>query len=161
MNGKTSALIEEATKLRKELTRPLDDEKLQFTDKDGKPAGVALLGDRIKRFRKTVVVVEKELNVSWTELDEVQQEIKELAMEMLGPDAMDVLREHLADANGERQADREVINMEQEIEAQKQRLKKEIEEMSRDFIERMNASEKVCRAFVRSASYLADKAPMV
>ena len=127
---------------KEQLTQPLDTQKLQFSLKDGKPAGVALLGDRMEQFRQIVAFTEKELAALWVDRDKVRQEMKDLALEMLGPDAMVMLRDYLSIVESG-QEDAEKAKAREDVEAAKQRLTEEIEEMSKGFIEKVEASEKV------------------
>ena len=127
---------------KEQLTQPLDTQKLQFSLKDGKPAGVALLGDRMEQFRQIVAFTEKELAALWVDRDKVRQEMKDLALEMLGPDAMVMLRDYLSIVESG-QEDAEKAKAREDVEAAKQRLTEEIEEMSKGFIDKVEASEKV------------------
>ena len=140
---KSSDFIEEVVVQKEQLTQPLGKQKLQFSLKDGNPAGIALLGDRMEQFRKIVACTERELEALWLDRDKVQQEIKDLALEMLGPDAMVMLRDYLSIVE-RGQEDTEKAKAKEDVEAAKQKLMDEIEELSQGFIDKVEASEKVC-----------------
>jgi len=125
------------------LTRPLAMEKLQFTGKDGKPSGIVLLGDRMKRFKKVMVREEKELASLWMEWAEVQELIAGVGVELLGSQAIDALaQQSMEPMTGTDSAEWRKIA--QEIEEIKEKLKREIETMSTGLIEKMSTGEKVC-----------------
>jgi len=134
--------VEEAMTTRDELTRPLAEEKLQFTGKDGKPSGMVLLGDRMKRFKKVILKEEKELTALWKEWADVQELIAGVGVELLGSQAMDLLAQQSGESTiGTDSA--ESRNIAQDIEGEKENLKQEIETMSNGLIEKMYMSEKV------------------
>ena len=141
-SAQSSSIVQEATVTNEELLRPLAKEQLQFKSHDGKPSGVASLGDRMKRFKKTVAFHEKEHTALWKEWTEVQQEILELGKEVLGPKGLEALLTHGVDEpegyRGEAQ-----VKMEDEVNAERARLAEEVEKMSKGFIEKMRADEKV------------------
>ena len=97
----------------------------------------------MEQFRKIVAFTEKELEALWVDRDKVQQEIKDLALEMLGPDAMVILRDYLSIVE-RGQEDAEKVKAKEDVEAAKQRLMEEIEQMRKGFIDNVEASEKVC-----------------
>ena len=132
--------------VRDELTRPLAEEKLQFTGKDGKPSGIVLLGDRMKRFKKVITREEKELTALWTEWAEVQKLIAGVGVELLGSQAADLLV-HQSGENAAGTGSAESGQIAQEIEKEKENLKQEIEMMGNELIEKMYTSEKVCRIY--------------
>ena len=140
--AQSASFVEEVTVIREELTRPLAQERLQFTGKDGKPSGIVLLGDRMKRLKKLAAREEKELGTLWKEWDEVQQAVAGLGKELLGSEAMDTLTKQLwsQDNNKHKSGSKKVA---QEVESEKRKLSKEIEIMSAGIIEKMFASEKV------------------
>ena len=109
------------------MTRSLDREKLQFEDSSGKPAGVATLGHRMKRFKSLLLTEEGELARLWKEWTDAQQAIIDFSKEVLGPN-------NLADEE-QRRTD--------QIEAERLKFVEEIENMSKGAIEKMVASEKV------------------
>ena len=97
----------------------------------------------MEQFRKIVAFTEKELEALWADWDKVQQEIKDLALEMLGSDAMEMLRDYLSIVENDRD-EVEKAKATEDVEAAKQRLMEEIEEMNKGFIDRVEATEKVC-----------------
>ena len=125
-----------------ELIRPLAEERLQFTGKDGKPSGIVLLGDRMKRFEKVIMREEKELTGLWKEWAEVQDLIARAGVELLGSQAMDRLTQQQGEATTGTDI-AESGNIAQEVEGEKQKLKQEIEAMSNGLIEKMYINEKV------------------
>ena len=130
-----------------DLTRPLAEEKLQFTGKDGKPSGIVLLGDRMKRFKKVIMREEKELASLWEEWAEVQELIARVGVELLGSQAMDALAQQSVElTTGTDRAESRKIA--QGIEADKERLKQEIETMCNGLIEKMYTGEKVCHCTI-------------
>lgn len=135
-----------------ELIRPLAEERLQFTGKDGKPCGIVLLGDRMKRFEKVIMREEKELTGLWKEWAEVQDLIARAGVELLGSQAMDRLTQQQGEATtGTDIAESGTIA--QEVEGEKQKLKQEIEAMSNGLIEKMYTNEKVSCSAGRPQRY--------
>ena len=140
--AESASFVEEVAVIREELTRPLAQERLQFTGKDGKPSGIVLLGDRMKRLKRVAAREEKELIKLWDEWGEVQQSIAGLGRELLGSEAMDTLTKQLWSQN-ENTHKSEPKKAAQDIEIEKKKLSREIEMMSTGIIEKMFASEKV------------------
>ena len=140
--AQSTSFVEEATVITEELTRPLAQERLQFTGKDGKPSGIVLLGDRMKRLRKVAAREEKELIKLWEEWGEVQQSIMGLGKELLGSEAMDTLLKQSWSQNISTQKS-EFKQVAQDVEVEKNKLSKEVEMMSAGIIEKMVAIEKV------------------
>ncbi|MCJ1243445.1 Nuclear envelope morphology protein 1 [Trapelia coarctata] len=140
-SAQSANFVEEAMTARDDLARPLAEEKLQFTGKDGKPSGMVLLGDRMKRFKKVIMKEEKELAALWKEWAEVQELIAGVGVELLGSHAMEVLGQQLVEpTTGTDSVDSGKAA--QEIEGEKEKLKQEIETMSNGLIEKTYTSEK-------------------
>lgn len=137
--------IEEALAEKDELTKPLAQELLQYGAHDGKSAGTASLGNRMKMFKKKVAKEERELAALWEEWTEVQRLITEVGVEILGSQAVEALATRATGTLGGFEIT-ESTKIAQEIEANKQRLRQEIESMTAGLIERMHASEKVLLA---------------
>ncbi|MCJ1225099.1 hypothetical protein MMC12_001748 [Toensbergia leucococca] len=137
---RSQALAQAAAKTHDELVRPIDQEQLQFTSRDGRPAGTAILGHRIKRFKKIIAAEEKELASLWTQWTEVQQEITNFASETLGSGTLETLAKNSATMI-QRYTSEEQKKATEELEAEGERLRDEIAGVSKASLDQMKASE--------------------
>lgn len=68
------------------LVKPLGNEEIQYTKKDGSQAGSAPLSARVKKFKKTIAEEEEKLKSLFEQLAQVDEEIAADAEAALGPD---------------------------------------------------------------------------
>ena len=148
---RSQALAQAAAKTHDELVRPIDQEQLQFTSRDGRPAGTAILGHRIKRFKKIIAAEEKELASLWTQWTEVQQEITNFASETLGSGTLETLAKNSATMI-QRYTSEEQKKATEELEAEGERLRDEIAGVSKASLDQMKASEEVGHSWFDDAS---------
>lgn len=136
------------------LVKPLGNEEIQYTKKDGSQAGSAPLSARVKKFKKTIVEEEEKLKSLFEQLAQVNEEIAEDAEAALGPDwARIVGCAPFGKAGGV------VGGEEKKTEDDMREMRSHFEELidgaSEKHLEEMKASEKVISfTFV---SYRADK----
>lgn len=127
--------IAEAESSKKEILRPLETERLQFAARNGKPAGIASLGERMKRFERLVKVTEKELEKLWADWESTVRELQKY-----GEDSS---KERL-DHRGQGQH----ASVEEDIIRERERLEKEVETFCGEILGKMVDSEKVCNALL-------------
>lgn len=142
---------EEATAAKQDLIRPMAKELLLFKDAAGKPNGYTTLGNRIEKFKATVQHEETEIKALWKEWTEVQQMIKDLSVQVLGPEGLKNLRAAADDQKGP--VKEEQGKLDQIVEAERLRLAAEIETMCNEAIEKMRAGEKASGAKLMASWY--------
>lgn len=75
--------------------KPLDQDQLHFTSKDGKSAGTQSLGDRMRKFKDVVAAEKKKIDDLGKQWGEINQNITELALEVVGPEGIADLLSHV------------------------------------------------------------------
>ena len=127
---------------RENLLAPLSEDLLELSGEGGLPPIVVSLDERIRLYGKFVADKKKAITGLWTQWDETQKELEALAIEVFGPRALGIIA-----AVSEGTTNDIVTNAKQEfmetIEAEKSKLKEEIDQMSSRFREEMVAGEKV------------------
>jgi len=124
------------------LVKPLGNEEIQYTNKDGSQVGSAPLSARVKKFKKTVAEEEEKLKSLFEQLAQVDEEIAEEAEAALGPDWAKIIGcAPFGKAGGVLRAE------EKETEDGMQEMRSDFEELidsaSEKHLEEMKASEKV------------------
>jgi len=124
------------------LVKPLGNEEIQYTKKDGSQVGSAPLSARVKKFKKTVAEEEEKLKSLFEQLAQVDEEIAKDAEAALGPDWAKIIGcEPFGKAGGV------VTGEEKETEDDMQEMRSHFEELidgaSEKHFEEMKASEKV------------------
>ncbi|MCJ1475290.1 hypothetical protein MMC13_003952 [Lambiella insularis] len=141
-SAESTCFIDKALAEKDELTKPIAQEILQYGAHDGKVAGTASLGTRMRLFKKKVSKEERELDALWKEWAEVQHLLKEAGVAILGVEAVQALGIQTTGTLGVPDI-AESAKTVQEIEVNKEKIGQEIESMSAGLIERMHDSEKV------------------
>lgn len=124
------------------LVRPLGNEEIQYTKKDGSQVGSAPLSARVKKFKKTIAEEEEKLKSLFEQLAQIDKELAEDAEAALGPEWAEIIWSVPFDKAG-----REVNAAEKEIEDDMQEMRSHFEELidsvNEKHLEEMKASEKV------------------
>ena len=123
------------------LVRSLVDQELEWKSTDGKHSGKTMLGVRMKKFQKTIDEEEKEFKHQYDEWTRVQDDFRQIASYIVGPDGLDNLMAGKFDPDCFVDAER--AQMMEEIEAEKRSFMEQIEMAGREAIEAMTESEKV------------------
>ncbi|KAM0797477.1 hypothetical protein BDR22DRAFT_892327 [Usnea florida] len=122
------------------LVRSLVDQELEWKSTDGKQSGKTMLGVRMKKFQKTIDEEEKEFKHQYDEWTRVQDDFRQIASYIVGPDGLDNLLAGKFDPDCFVDAER--AQMMEEIEAEKRSFMEQIEMAGREAIEAMTESEK-------------------
>lgn len=122
--------------------KPLGDEELTFTAKDGSQVGSATLASRIKKFQKFIAKEEQELESLCRQYARVSQEIAAEAEEALGPQWASIIDMTTAGKAAEVGQDGSQELPEDLIEIQTH-FEELINEAGQKALEEMEASEKV------------------
>ncbi|KAI9872094.1 MAG: hypothetical protein M1830_002078 [Pleopsidium flavum] len=149
VSAKSDAIIEAAVTTKRTIFKPLRTEQLALsTMVDAKKVTeTVLLGKRMEDFRKLVNTKEKELKSLWKQWTAVQQEIIQLGMDVLGPHVF----QGVATADGKNTAvksrsmsefAKEEEKLAKEFEGEKKKLEDEIKNISKEAVQKMEASEK-------------------
>ena len=133
------------------LVRSLVDQELEWKSTDGKQSGKTMLGVRMKKFQKTIDEEEKEFKHQYDEWTRVQDEFRQIASYIVGPDGLDNLLAGKFDPDCFVDAER--AQMMEEIEAEKRSFMEQIEMAGREAIEAMTESEKVSSSLLFSLDY--------
>ena len=132
---------QDLVKVHDTLVRSLVDQELEWKSTDGKQSGKTMLGVRIKKFQKTIDDEEKEFKLQYDEWTRVQDDFRQIASYIVGPDGLDNLLAGKFDPDCFVDAER--AQMMEEIEAEKRSFMEQIEMAGREAIEAMTESEKV------------------
>lgn len=141
-NSAFKASLEEGADL---IFSSLDDEKVETSTKtdDGSEIKETVeISKRLAAFKTMVEGKEAEIMECWKEWDDVQKEIVELGVEVLGEDMF------VGEKIG-RGGKAEVEVMEGEFERVVLALEEEMEGIEEEFVEKMKSSEKVRSCFLR------------
>ena len=141
-SANAATFLDEATQVNGELARPLAEERLQFTGRDGKPSGTVRLHDRMKGFCNKVAREEKELSALWKEWIEMQRLIYSIGNEILDSGEIETLVKN-PPTKVEDLHRKEATMVAHEINVERKKIAEEIETMGGEFIDKMNTSEKV------------------
>ena len=133
------------------LVRSLVDQELEWKSTDGKQSGKTMLGVRMKKFQKTIDEEEKEFKHQYDEWTRVQDDFRQIASYIVGPDGLDNLLAGKFDPDCFVDAER--AQMMEEIEAEKRSFMEQIELAGREAIESMTESEKVSSSLLPSLYY--------
>lgn len=124
------------------LVRPLGNEEIQYTKKDGSQVGSSPLSARVKKFKKTIAEEEEKLKSLFEQLAQVDAELAEDAEAALGPDWAKIIWSVPFGKAG-----REINVEEKETEDDMHEMRSHFEELidsaSEKHLEEMKASEKV------------------
>ena len=123
------------------LVRSLVDQELEWKSTDGKKSGKTMLGVRMKKFQKTIDEEEKEFKHQYDEWTRVQDDFRQIASHIVGPDGLDNLLAGNFDPDCFVNAER--AQMMEEIEAEKRSFMEQIEMAGQEAMEAMTESEKV------------------
>lgn len=114
-----------------------------WTMNDGTRSGNAVLGQRLKKFKKIIVTEEKEIEHQIAEWSKANSQIRQLAAELVSQDGLGhVVAEQTSRTTpiGEQRQQKDAAS---EVEAEKARLKMQIEKESISSARVMRESEKV------------------
>ncbi|KAL9589986.1 MAG: hypothetical protein Q9203_001224 [Teloschistes exilis] len=129
--------IEEAESQDDRLQRPLDDELLEFTRKDGSIT-TATLGERMKAYRKLLAQEQKRLERLFQQGVEVSKKINAVAITLFGvPDGQDSIKD--LDA---RRENTELRALKENLEAESERAKSDALALGAKAVKTMTACEK-------------------
>ncbi|THV50700.1 hypothetical protein BGAL_0140g00230 [Botrytis galanthina] len=119
------------------LSTPLATQKIQMTvQQEGRPISeIVEIGKRIAQFKQTIEEEDKKLEGYWKEWEDLQSEYKTLATRVFGGEMFNE-----EDADEGYHVDMQLLDA--EYTAQVNVLLEELEEIGRDAIEQMEASEK-------------------
>ena len=133
------------------LVRSLVDQELEWKSTDGKQSGKTMLGVRMKKFQKTIDEEEKEFKNQYDEWTRVQNDFRQIASYIVGPDGLDNLMAGNFDPDCFVDAER--AQMMEEIEAEKRSFMEQIEMAGQEAMEAMTESEKVSSSLLFSLYY--------
>ena len=123
----------------REFTAPFKNEEIEWMSTDGKQSGTILLSNRMKKLKKTIDVEEQELRRQWEDWLEVDAEIVRLAAELVGtPNELSGV-----DPNRHDTLSMDQREMTEEIEAEKVRFGKLMEQAAKAAMRSMKETEKV------------------
>ena len=132
---------QDAIKVHDAIVTSLNEQELEWTSTDGKQSGKTMLGVRMKKFQKTIEAEEKEFERQFDEWTKVQDEFRQIASQIVGPDGLDRLLAGNFDPNSF--VDAEQREMMAEIEAEQKLFMEKIERAGYEAMEAMTESEKV------------------
>ncbi len=131
---------QDSIKLNDAIANPLNEQELEWISTDGKQSGKTMLGVRMKKFQKTIEAEEKELEHQFNEWTDVQAEIRQLALLIVGPDGLDDLLTGKVDPSSF--IDAEQREMMAEMEVEQKLFMEQIEKIGKEAMEAMMESEK-------------------
>ncbi|KAL8662504.1 MAG: hypothetical protein Q9202_004649 [Teloschistes flavicans] len=139
----TRQRIGEAENHENRLQRPLDDELLELTRKDGSITTVTL-GERMKAYRRLLAQERKSLEGLFEQVVEVSQKINAVAITLCGlPEGQDRIKD--LDTGRPGKADAELRALKEKLKAEGERAKSGTFALGAKAVKSMTASEKVCR----------------
>lgn len=148
-NHKFTAKIDQVNDL---IFAPLADEKVQttFTRADGKSVSeIIVIGPRVASFKQMLQKRQPELKKYWAQWSDVQQEIFNLGVEVLGPGS---LEGNVKFGGKGRRSKRNTEPMELEHSRAVRELEEEIKSTGVKVLKKMTAMEKVCFCVVSVGS---------
>ena len=134
-------LEQDAIEVTEALQYPLQDQTLEWISKDGKQSGETVLGRRMKTFQKTVEAEEEALQRQLDEWVKVQDEIRRVALEVVGPEGLERMMAGNLDTTTFTSVEQR--EMTEEIEVEKKRFKEQIEQAGKVSMKAMKDNEKV------------------
>ncbi|MCJ1454982.1 hypothetical protein MMC28_005335 [Mycoblastus sanguinarius] len=133
-------LEQDAIEVTEALQYPLQDQTLEWISKDGKQSGETVLGRRMKTFQKTVEAEEEALQRQLDEWVKVQDEIRRVALEVVGPEGLERMMAGNLDTTTFTSVEQR--EMTEEIEVEKKRFKEQIEQAGKVSMKAMKDNEK-------------------